>query len=406
MQRKKRYTASYSESSCRKINVKRVGIVVFITLLLITTVIFNLQRIKLLIKGYSFSEQNIILELDNIEEYLNYDEVINLTDYNTIKNMRNYLDYDKYAKMKQHQSIAEIITFIDTYKEQYYLALHDLGYSDLVVWELFSTARLEDLQYLVEERIQYKDSKAFIAVNNFKFEDLQQYINNTAMYSNPITNVIMTSYPAVDAHYPVTKTHQIVKPEDTLVLIKKGFTLPKDYVPKDLVTPNIPIAPDCEDAKLRKDASLALEKMATEAKKEGYYLALNSGYRSYDSQQEIYNEYFKKYDEVTAAGLVAVPGSSEHQTGLGVDLTSQSVIDKERLVFGDTKEYQWVLTNAYKYGFVIRYPKEQSDITGTVSEPWHLRYVGDEVAKIIHQKEMTLESYIMEYGFTYPLVVE
>ncbi|MEI3401726.1 MAG: D-alanyl-D-alanine carboxypeptidase family protein [Clostridia bacterium] len=72
---------------------------------------------------------------------------------------------------------------------------------------------------------------------------------------------------------------------------------------------------------------------------------------------EIYEEYFRKYDKITASKLVSKPGSSEHQLGLGVDLTSQSVVDKKRMVFGDSDEYKWVIKNAHKYGFIFRYRK-------------------------------------------------
>ena len=100
-------------------------------------------------------------------------------------------------------------------------------------------------------------------------------------------------------------------------------------MPKDLVQPNIPVAPDCDNSKMRKEAAKALEEMAKEAKNLGYELAINSAYRSYADQKKTYDDYFKKYDAITAASLVALPGASEHQTGLSVDLTSTSVIQKK-----------------------------------------------------------------------------
>lgn len=173
--------------------------------------------------------------------------------------------------------------------------------------------------------------------------------------------------------------------------------------PKDLVKVAIPNAPDNESDLLRKDAADALKNMYDDALKEDMHLVLNSGYRSYQQQKDIYDEYFRIYDEVTASGLVAEPGVSEHQLGLGVDLTSQSVLDGERMVFGDTKEYQWVKKNAHRYGFILRYPPERSKVTGTTNEPWHLRYVGKDAAKEIYEKDWVLEDYILHYGFSYLL---
>lgn len=143
--------------------------------------------------------------------------------------------------------------------------------------------------------------------------------------------------------------------------------------------------------------------MYQDALKKGYHLVLNSGYRSYESQMEIYEEYFRKYDKITASKLVSKPGSSEHQLGLGVDLTSQSVVDKKRMVFGDSDEYKWVIKNAHKYGFILRYLKDRSSFIGIANEPWHFRYVGKKIAKIIYDNDWILEDYILKYGFDYEL---
>lgn len=89
--------------------------------------------------------------------------------------------------------------------------------------------------------------------------------------------------------------------------------------------------------------------MYQDALKEDLHLAINSAYRTYQQQKAIYDDYHQKYDEVTANGLVAIPGCSEHQLGLGVDLTSQSVLDHQWRFFGDTPEYQWVIKNAHHY---------------------------------------------------------
>ena len=141
------------------------------------------------------------------------------------------------------------------------------------------------------------------------------------------------------------------------------------------------------------------------AKKEGLELVVNSAYRSYETQVAIYNDFETRYGGQYASEYVAAPGASEHQTGLGLDLTSQSVVDGERITFGDTEEYRWVVENCYKYGFIIRFEDGTDGITGIAHEPWHLRYVGEDVAKEIVKNKWTFEEYCL-YNNVMPKVEE
>lgn len=393
-----------------EINLKKINkfsyeiIIVIIGVLIIigTVTILNLERIHLMAKGYNFSEQDIILRLDDeeVERFIKFDKVVNIASWNKISNANHYLEYEIYHGYKKDLSAKEVVEYIDEFYQQYYQPLKNIKYNYDQMINLMSFADLEDFKVLTDNKFTYAAIKPYLNIKGMIFKDLPKYIESNL---EPITAVLSQSYPFINAKNKPTNEYQILQPENTLVLIKKGFVIPKEYEPKDLTIPNIPIAPDTENKKLRKDAALALENMYQDALKEDYQLVLNSGYRSYESQTEIYEEYFKKYDEVTAAGLVAKPGSSEHQLGLGVDLTSQSVIDKKRLVFGDTNEYRWVVKNAYKYGFIMRYPKDRSSLTGTANEPWHLRYVGKKAAKIIYDNNWVLEDYILKYGFSYDL---
>ena len=111
---------------------------------------------------------------------------------------------------------------------------------------------------------------------------------------------------------------------------------------------NIPY--ESEVGQLRDEAATALENMYKDGLKQGYSIAIKSSYRSYETQLAVYNEYFAMYDAAYAASLVSIPGSSEHQCGLSVDLTSQSVMDGEYGTFGESPDYDWVEENAYKYG--------------------------------------------------------
>ncbi len=210
-------------------------------------------------------------------------------------------------------------------------------------------------------------------------------------------------YANIYANKKTGRQYDLKNPENTQILIKNGYHVPVSYVPDDLVEVKIPNAPGNEDNKMRKDAADALEKMYFAAKEEDCVLVINSAYRSAKSQKEIYDSYFKLYDSATAASLVSVPGCSEHQLGLSVDLTSQSVINGKYGVFGLTKEFKWVKKNAHKFGFILRYPSDKIEITGTSNEPWHFRYVGEELATKLYKEHLTLEEYTMKNGFTYDI---
>lgn len=386
----------------RKLSLEAIIVIIVILGFISTIIIFNLNRIQLMARGYNFSEQSTILKLDDeeIDRFLEFDQVVDISLWNKLNNDQHYIEYQIYQNQNKNLESKDVIKYIDSFYQDHYKPLKELKYSYSQMIELMSFASLKDFKMIQDNKYSYEEIKPYLKVKGMILADLPKYIESN---QEPVAAVLSVTYPFIDSKNKVTKEYQLMEPENLLTLIKKGFILPKDYEPKDLVFPNIPISPNTDNNKLRKNAAQALEEMYQAGLKENYHLVLNSGYRSYESQTEIYNEYFRKYDEVTARGLVAKPGSSEHQLGLSVDLTSQSVLDKQKRVFGDTDEYKWVVKNAHKFGFILRYPKNRTALTGTSNEPWHVRFVGKEVAKIIYDNEWTLEEYILENGFTYDL---
>lgn len=180
----------------------------------------------------------------------------------------------------------------------------------------------------------------------------------------------------------------IENPNELLVLVNKNNKLDKNYVPNDLEEINVKYSN--EGKFLRKDAKEAFETLSSDASKLGYKVIAVSAYRNYEYQDKLFNYYTEKYGIEYALGCSAKPGHSEHQTGLAVDVmgSNNSYDDFE---FSD--EFEWMRDNAYKYGFILRYPKGKENITGFKYEPWHYRYVGKEVAKIIYEKNIILEEY-------------
>ncbi|QDP39697.1 M15 family metallopeptidase [Radiobacillus deserti] len=184
-------------------------------------------------------------------------------------------------------------------------------------------------------------------------------------------------------------------PDNIHILVNKTHFLPDDYVPADLVVPNVPFPFEefAEKKQLRLEAATALEALFQASKKAGLDLVAASGYRSYERQAVIYQNNVEKNGKKHADKFSAQPGSSEHQTGLAMDVTSAEMAFALEQTFEQTDEGAWLADNAYKYGFVIRYPEGKEAITGYSYEPWHIRYVGKELAKELYTRSLTLEEY-------------
>ncbi|MET3942509.1 D-alanyl-D-alanine carboxypeptidase [Paenibacillus sp. PvP094] len=182
----------------------------------------------------------------------------------------------------------------------------------------------------------------------------------------------------------------------TVVLVNKKRNLPSTYAPKDLVVPNIPFSFSGSSPKkqMRKVAATAIEKLFAAAKKDGIDIKAVSGYRSYSTQKSIFERNASIKGEAVANKTSARPGQSEHQTGLAMDISSASVGYDLQQSFGNTKEGKWLKANAHKYGFIIRYGKDQEKLTGYSYEPWHVRYVGVYIAGEITSQKLTLEQYL------------
>ncbi len=156
-----------------------------------------------------------------------------------------------------------------------------------------------------------------------------------------------------------------------VLLVNKTHCLPKDY-----------------DPKVNKTALKALKNMQSASKVVGLNLPLISGYRSYKTQNELYKKYVKKDGEEKANTYSAKPGCSEHQTGLAFD------IGKVDSSFANTNEAKWIMENAHLYGFIVRYPKDKTNVTGYIYEPWHVRYLGVDIATKVWKSDLTLEEYL------------
>jgi LAS superfamily LD-carboxypeptidase LdcB len=228
----------------------------------------------------------------------------------------------------------------------------------------------------------------------------------------PIEIVTPTSIPTVTPIPKITQPDNeppIFKPYGNLLLINKSNPLDRRYVPNDLVSifDNSKFIVPAKDTEIRLKSNVmsALTQMLKSASLEGVNsFIISSGYRSYDLQSAYYTDkvaYYKatlseKDAAKLAATIIAPPGKSEHQTGLAIDLTTEELYIKNPKLdyhFGETGQGKWIYENSWKYGFVVRYMPDKTNITGIISEPWHIRYVGLPHSEIMNKNNMCLEEY-------------
>lgn len=188
----------------------------------------------------------------------------------------------------------------------------------------------------------------------------------------------------------------VKEPTSLLVLVNKSRKLPDNYIPPKLVIPNVRFSFDeiVEKRYMREVAAKPLEELFKKATEDGQILYAVSGYRSYKRQVSVFDLHVHELGEQQAKEVSAIPGSSEHQTGLSIDVSSESAKFKLTTDFGLTSEGKWLKENAHKFGFIIRYPEDKINITGYSYEPWHIRYVGVSHATYLYTHNLALEEAI------------
>ena len=182
---------------------------------------------------------------------------------------------------------------------------------------------------------------------------------------------------------------------DVLVLVNKLHAVSDTYKPTGMVYMDNNLT-TWENLELKEEAYTAYKKMYNDAKELGYNLKVCSAYRTYKTQVSLFNNSVANRGWETTYLRSAYPGRSEHHTGLSVDITSKSMGWNLSQDFADYEDGEWLNTHCQDYGFIVRYPKNKTDITGYAYEPWHFRYVGEEVAKYIMENDLTLEEYLEE----------
>ena len=236
--------------------------------------------------------------------------------------------------------------------------------------------RLEELEN-IDKKIDYFNYDYIDRYINYKKQNkdlkIEQIIKNVNM------NLDKTQY-----EYKIESKNL----NKEIILVNKYYYLDEKYVPDNLEKISNQYALD--NMKLVRVAKEAFEKLSKDASKEKLNIIAMSAYRSYSYQVDLYNKYAKNDGKEKADTYSGRPGHSEHQTGLAVDVYNKKL---PYTSFENTKEYVWMMENAHKYGFILRFPKEKEKETGYHFESWHYRYVGIDIATYIKENNISFEEY-------------
>ncbi len=271
--------------------------------------------------------------------------------------------------------------------------LGEVGYSSNEVSAITKYLSKEQVEDIIKAKYK-KDLTKFIKEKYFVYDNLERYLSyyseNEEVDASKVISIVN-----VNAD---TEWYSDIKNTDTslneLMLVNKFYKLEEGYVPEDLTEVSVMYSYDGNYvSELLYDD---LINMLDKAKKDGYTLVVSQGYRSYKDQADIYKSIEDSSSKESADIVAARAGHSEYQTGLSVRILPYNK-SEDSIDIKTSAEYKWLSENAYKYGFVLRYPENTTDITGFESDNWRYRYVGKDAAKVIHEDNITFDEYYSYY---------
>lgn len=378
----------------RKLKKKTIfGLLIFIVIFIILIVLFlnytKTDQYQLSKLGYNKTQIKSIQSLNekdvetikNVHYDKNIPALIETKDFKT-DSFKEYYTYQKSHKTTSEETIFIINNNLDKLDEY-----DERKIATYINFSKKANIKAHIAVELVNENIEYSDIILTLKKEKYyKEEHLKRYLHYYKKTNQDATTIIRDVNANIDYEY-YTNIKEADLTKKDLILVNKYYQLSEDYVPENLV--------EIEDGyyatKVTSDAYL---KMKQDAQKQGLSLAITSAYRSYNTQDILYNRYTNQNGKTWADNYSARPGHSEHQTGLALDITSNS---SNFDTFENTKEYQWLKNNSYKYGFILRYQQDTEDITGYHYESWHYRYVGTEIATKIFNENITYEEYYEYY---------
>ena len=282
-------------------------------------------------------------------------------------------------------AIIQIVNTIN-YHKTYEYKLLKVGYSKDEITEL-EKLKNTTKDYLLE--IEYnKDITSLTKEKYFMEKNLKKYLEYSKESGKSLTDVVaIINVGSNNEWYTNTKKSDISKQE--LMLTNKFYNLDNTYNSDNMVKVSKQYSYG-ENQMLTSNTFDAFLSMFNDAKKEDLTLIINSSFRGYEDQEEIYQFYKDTRGEKEANKIAAKAGYSEHQTGMAIDIQTYG---SSSSTFEEYDEFKWLQNNAHKYGFILRYPKGKEYLTGYEYESWHYRYVGVEVATYIYENNITFDEY-------------
>ena len=371
----------------RKNNKKKKVLILIIIIILILSLVYILMP-----KNYGYNKKAIEVFKENdlyeqIKEKKIYSETLEEAINQNSFNKEYFLEYLDIKYIDDKNFISNINKLLN------------LGYSSKDINAIYE--KIPNSVSIISTSKYNKDIINIMNLSYFKIDNLKRYLDYDIMDVKSIYDISnikkdfnyedVVTYVNANLDKEYYSSDNLISNEDASkidVLVNKYHKLDENYEPSDLTIIDSKYASGTQ--KLRKEAQIKFEEMASDMAKENLKIYAGSTYRSYTYQKGLYDRYVKKDGFAAAETYSARSGYSEHQLGLAVDIVN----DKWDYLSENDKEYDYLVKNSYKYGFILRYPRGSEYVTGYMFEDWHFRYLGIELATKVFNSGLTYDEYI------------
>lgn len=371
----------------RKKNNKKMILILIIVIILILSLVYILMP-----KNYGYNKKAIeVFKENDLYEQIKDKKIYSKTLEEAINqnsfNKEYFLEYLDIKYIDDKDFISNINKLLN------------LGYSSKDINAIYN--KIPDSVNIIIDSKYNKDIINIMNLSYFKIDNLKRYLDYDIMEVKSIYDISnikkdfnyedVVTYVNANLDKEYYSSDNLISNEDASkidVLVNKYHKLDENYEPSDLTIIDSKYASGTQ--KLRKEAQIKFEEMASDMAKENLKIYAGSTYRSYTYQKGLYDRYVKKDGFAAAETYSARSGYSEHQLGLAVDIVN----DKWDYLSENDKEYDYLVKNSYKYGFILRYPRGSEYVTGYMFEDWHFRYLGVELATKVFNSGLTYDEYI------------
>lgn len=371
----------------RKKNNKKMILILIIVIILILSLVYILMP-----KNYGYNKKAIeVFKENNLYEQIKDKKIYSKTLEEAINqnsfNKEYFLEYLDIKYIDDEDFISNINKLLN------------LGYSSKDINAIYN--KIPDSVSIISTSKYNKDIINIMNLSYFRIDNLKRYLDYDIMEVKSIYDISnikkdfnyedVVTYVNANLDKEYYSSDNLISNEDASkidVLVNKYHKLDENYEPSDLTIIDSKYASGTQ--KLRKEAKIKFEEMASDMAKENLKIYAGSTYRSYTYQKGLYDRYVKKDGFAAAETYSARSGYSEHQLGLAVDIVN----GKWDYLSENDKEYDYLVKNSYKYGFILRYPRGSEYVTGYMFEDWHFRYLGVEFATKVFNSGLTYDEYI------------